>query len=199
MKKTAVERSLAALVQKGSVTKKEYGKTKLFLLTQSSIELPDPEEAAQIDDRLKQLGKELEECQGQLSAYSQKENALRATLTLEEAKTKCENLSNVLAEKQKKLEALGDPSKLISNEDKLQVEKNYYDARNAWKKRKRIVKNIVDQISEAMAKKPKELVEQIGIETDEEVNIDIAQFPEIQNPSKPHRLPLRPIKRLRQQ
>lgn len=197
VKKTAVERSLASLVAKGTVRKKEYGKTKLFLLSQKNIELPDEEETKAIEDELKTLTAELQSVTAEVADFRSQEAALRAKLTVDEATKQCEDLEKEMEEKQAKLALLGDPSKLPTKEDKLEVEKEYFRMRMAWKKRKRIVKNIVDQVSEAMNKKPKELAEMIGIETDEEVKVDIADFPEIADPTKAKLSARRPVKRQR--
>lgn len=45
-----------------------------------------------------------------------------------------------------------------------------------WRKRKRMCNDIVDQVLENVNKKPKELMEEMGIETDADVGVDIKTF-----------------------
>lgn len=197
VKKSGVERSLASLVQKGVVTKKEYGKTKLFIQAQADIELPDEETTRAEEEEIKSLQKSIADIGSELSEARAKEVDMRSQLTMDEAREQCEGLEKEVERKSEKLNALGDPSELPTKEDKLKVEVEYYRMRMAWKKRKRVVKNIVDTISEAMQKKPKELIDMIGIEADEEVGVNIADFPEIPDPSKAPRGAGRAVKRQR--
>lgn len=200
VKKTAVERSLASLVEKGTVSKKEYGKAKIFILAQDKIELPDPEEVKQLDEEIKSLTDDLSQATERVNAHRTKLSALKKEYTLEEAKARNAQLAAELTEKDAKRNALGDGSKLTSKEDKLKLEQNYYDTKLLWKRYKRIVKDIAGHIGEATGKKNSELFEDMAVETDESVNIKISDFPDIQNPSKSRRVanPKRAIKRQRQ-
>lgn len=200
VKKTAVERSLASLVEKGLVKKKEYGKAKIFILAQDKIELPDPEEVTRLDEELKSMLAEVSDLTERNDNLQSTVNMLKSQYTLEQAKVQDEKLTNVLAEKDAKRADLGDGSKLMTTEDKLKLEKDYYNVRALWKKYKRIVTDIVNQIGEATGKKNSELFEDMGIETDESVNIKISDFPDIQNPLKANRFgnTKRAIKRQRQ-
>lgn len=200
VKKTAVERSLASLVEKGLVKKKEYGKAKIFILSQDKIELPDPEEVTRLDEELKSMVAEVSDLTERNDNLQSTVNMLRSQYTLEQAKVQDEKLTDDLAEKDAKRADLGDGSKLMTTEDKLKLEKDYYNVRALWKKYKRIVTDIVNQIGEATGKKNSELFEDMGIETDESVNIKISDFPDIPNPLKANRFgnTKRAIKRQRQ-
>ncbi len=56
--------------------------------------------------------------------------------------------------------------------DKERVEKRLLDARTAWKRRKRLFTDAWATISEALPGKPKELLEEMGVETDEKALVD---------------------------
>lgn len=200
VKKTAVERSLASLVEKGSVSKKEYGKAKIFILRQDKIDLPDPEEVSRLDAEVNTLTAELTDVTERNENLQSALTALKQEYTLDQAKARDGHLADELARKEEKRSTLGDGSKLMTKEDKLKLENDYYNIRALWKKYMRIVTEIVNQIGEAMGKKNSELFEDMGIETDESVNIKISDFPDIQNPMKVRRLanPNRAIKRQRQ-
>lgn len=55
LKKAAVDRATAALVARGAVTLKEYGKAKVFIADQAGIALPTAAERAELDRRLAEL------------------------------------------------------------------------------------------------------------------------------------------------
>lgn len=200
VKKAAVERSLASLVEKGTVTKKEYGKAKIFILAQDKLELPDPEEVTALEHEMQTLTTQLDEISQRVKLKHEKANALRQQYTLDDAMERDESLRQELQRKESKLKCLGDGSKLITKEDKAKIELNYYNLRSLWKKYKRTVTEITNQIGEAMGKKNAVLIEEIGIESDESVGVKIADFPEIANPLKPKRPAMhgRTIKRQRQ-
>mmetsp|Transcript_45672 Transcript_45672/g.177827 ORF Transcript_45672/g.177827 Transcript_45672/m.177827 type:complete len:101 (+) Transcript_45672:569-871(+) len=58
------------------------------------------------------------------------------------------------------------------------------DKQKEWTSRKRTAKDILDGISEGGGKKPKELVEEIGLEMDEKQDSALAQLPAIDEPNK---------------
>lgn len=200
VKKTAVERSLASLIEKGLVKKKEYGKAKIFILAQDKIELPDPDEVKRLDEELKAMITELSDVKERNENLQATVDLLKGQYTLEQARTRDTDLTDELAGKEQKRAELGDGSKLMTTEDKLKLEKDYYNVRGLWKRYRRIVTDIVNQIGEATGKKNSELFEDMGVETDESVNIKISDFPDIQNPLKAKRFgnANRAIKRQRQ-
>lgn len=200
VKKTGVERSLASLVSKEKVVKKEYGKAKIFIIRQDTIQVPDEQEMKSIDDDIKNLTLELDQTTTRTDKLKDELGALKNQLTLEQAKERDAKLQKELSKKEAKRQSLGDGSKLMSKEDKFKMEQTYYNLRSLWKKYKRIINDVTDQIGEATGKKNKELYEEMCIETDEDMDIKISDFPEIQNPSKVRRLSTnnRPFKRHRQ-
>lgn len=187
VKKTAVERSLASLVEQGIVTKKEYGKAKIFILAQDKIQLPDPDEVKELDDEIKSLATDLQQAEDRVAAQRAHLASLKAEYTLEGARERSEQLEKDIKQKEEKRALLGDGSKLMSKEDKLKLEQTYYNTKTMWKKYKRIVKDIAGHIGEATGKKDKELFEEMDVDTDEAVNVKISDFPDIQNPSKKQR------------
>lgn len=184
IKKTAAERSLASLVEKKLVTKKEYGKAKIFIAAQELINIPSQEEVDELDAEIKKLQEELSSVSGQVDELSKNANRLRSELTLEEAKEKAAELNEAIEAKEKKIRSLGDGSTLMSKEDKQKLELSYYHARSLWKKYRRIVTDITDAVGEASGKKRSELFEELAIESDEAANVKLGDFPEIANPAK---------------
>lgn len=184
VKKTAVERSLASLVEKKTVTKKEYGKAKIFILAQQHIALPDPDEVARLETELVAHAKELEDTTTRVSAMKERLANLGGQLTTDDAKEKVSALEKQLESKSKKREALGDGSALVTADEKHKLELSYYTMKSLWKKYRRIVKDITDMVGEATGQKAKMLHEEMDLETDEEAGVSPNDFPDIENPAK---------------
>lgn len=190
VKKAGTERSLAALVSKGTVTKKEFGKVNLFILAQSQLELPDPEQQKAVDEDIADLSARLSELNDSLSELRGKVAQLNSTLSAEEAREEIQRLDAVVEAKESKLAKLGDGSSLLTKEEKMKVEFAYFTLLSAWKKRKKMAKNIADIIGESSGMKPRAFYDEVGVETDEEVNVNMVDFPDIQNPKKTARRPV---------
>lgn len=199
VKKTAVERSLASLVSKGTITKKEYGKAKIFIVSQVSFVPPDADELRHLDEQLADTTARLATLQERVGEMEAVLADLKQQLTFAEATARSELLADEMRAKEAKLDTLGDGSTLVTKEEKVRWEMEYYKVRNLWKKYKSLITDITDQISEATGQKPSELHEQMGIETDESVDIQISHFPDIRNPLKSTRTTssTRVVKRLR--
>lgn len=72
-----------------------------------------------------------------------------------------------------RLEALRGGAKLATKEDKDRAKKAFDDARIAWRKRKRMCKDILDTLSEGMGKRIAELKEEFGLEFDEDAGVKL--------------------------
>lgn len=184
MKKTGAERALASLLAKGTVTKKEYGKINIFLLSQSTIQLPDEAEKQNVDNEIKDLNAQVQALDDQINQLNMHVAELRSVRTLSEAIAENNKLEEEIAVKEEKLSKLGDSSNLLTKEEKLEVETSYFKYLSAWKQRKKIVKNIADIICESSGMKTKEFFSEVEIELDEDANCNLNDFPDIQDPCK---------------
>ena len=63
---------------------------------------------------------------------------------------------------------------VISKEEKQKITLEHSKSTKEWRKRKRIVMGILDAIMEGWPKSKKELYDEIGIETDEDVGIKLS-------------------------
>jgi len=64
-----------------------------------------------------------------------------------------------------RLKTLTKDVKLISKEEQNEIEKSLAYNKQEWKKRKKMFRDVWDIITENMQKNPKELMEELGIET----------------------------------
>lgn len=187
VKKAGAERALASLLAKGTVTKKEYGKINIFLLAQSTILLPDTAEMETVDAEVKDLTAKIHSLDEELAGLNSHVAELQSVRTLSEAIEENKKIDAEIAAKEAKLAMLGDGSALLTKEQKFEVESAYYQLLTAWKKRKKIVKNISDVIGESSGMKTQDFYEEVGVELDEDSHCTMEDFPDIPDPSKPAR------------
>lgn len=93
-----------------------------------------------------------------------------STLTLTEARDRKNELQESVSRLESKLSQLSQNAKPISQADRDKVEKDYETAVKAFRSRKRICTDILDSILENYPKKKSVLVEEIGLELDDEKN-----------------------------
>ncbi|XP_785677.3 homologous-pairing protein 2 homolog [Strongylocentrotus purpuratus] len=79
------------------------------------------------------------------------------------------------AKKQSRVTQVKSAGSHVSVEQKKAIYENHQTNIKAWKKRKRMAMDILDAILEGYPKSKKQLVEEVGVETDEECNVKIPQ------------------------
>lgn len=93
-----------------------------------------------------------------------------STMTLKEARDRRNELQESVKHLESKLSELSQNSKPISQIDRDKVEKDYEMAVKTYRSRKRMCTDILDSILENYPKKKSVLVEEIGLELDDENN-----------------------------
>lgn len=171
VKKTAAAKALEALADRGPLTLKEYGKQKVYFPNQDQFEVPDAAVLKELDDEVVQLTREVADLTEQVGAVDRANKDLDNELTDEQVDAEVAKLEEAIQAGEGKLERLRTGAKPLSAEERASVDKNLGVAQTAWRKRKRICMDAVSQISEGTGKKPKLLVDEMGIEVDEEVGV----------------------------
>uniref|UniRef100_A0A6T6AXK2 Homologous-pairing protein 2 winged helix domain-containing protein n=1 Tax=Compsopogon caeruleus TaxID=31354 RepID=A0A6T6AXK2_9RHOD len=125
VKKTACERALASLVEGGKVVCKEYGKAKLYLFRQDNIDVPDGDSLAEMDREIAEKVGQTKELAARCGEEEGEVNALKSTLSEEEAAQRRKSLAESVERLNTKLQALGDISNLVSREEKQREDAKY--------------------------------------------------------------------------
>eukprot|EP01098_Paradermamoeba_levis_P005720 TRINITY_DN2398_c0_g1_i1.p1 TRINITY_DN2398_c0_g1~~TRINITY_DN2398_c0_g1_i1.p1 ORF type:complete len:228 (-),score=66.07 TRINITY_DN2398_c0_g1_i1:135-818(-) len=166
--KKQAETVLDALVKKGKITEKEFGKTKIYWSNQQELPDVDKEGLAKLEDQIEEL-KELkqtlaEEVKNKTAEYK-KVAAAPKTAELDEQIQLLEKENQELSTR---LAALQKGTKMVSPESRAKVKKAHEAALTAYKKRKRMCMEMINQIQEVNDKSLKALMEDVGLETDED-------------------------------
>ena len=167
--KTETQRIMDALADKGTLTKKAFGKALVYWYDQASLPAYSPEQLATCRAELKAMKETAAQLDQNLASRAAELNALK----LEPTDTA---LTEVLAASSDELEQLearrraaeatsgSSSSARAQNPDKLQAE--FKKIRGVWGKRKRIVKEFLGKVADVTCSKEKVLAEEMGLELD---------------------------------
>lgn len=169
--KTAVQKSLDVLVEKGKVKEKVYGKQKVYSVFQET-KLSNEE----VTKMLLELDGKINDTSDKLSIVEQElrisETALRTLLstpTTEKASEEERLLRERVGKLKEKLQIISQNTVAVSKDDFDKTKKTLELNEKTWRKRKTLCMNIINSILENYPKPKKALLEDIGIETDESV------------------------------
>lgn len=98
-------------------------------------------------------------------------NQLLSSLTTEKAKEEKEKLTKTVDTLKNKLTELSQNTVPISNTERNEIKKEHEKFVKEYRKRKRLCMDIINAIMESYPKSKKLLMEEIGMETDEDVNM----------------------------
>lgn len=161
----------------GQIKSKLYGKFKLYWPDQAQYGEVGQADMDAWTAKAKELEVQLAELQARKKALQAQVSALSSELTAEELEAQLlENREAVttLTARVEKLEGAGVP--LVTPEERAAVKQSLERYRKLWAERKRMVMDVVDGMADGLEKRPREVCDMIGIETDENVGVNIKDF-----------------------
>eukprot|EP00941_MAST-03F_sp_MAST-3F-sp1_P004770 g4770.t1 len=175
--KPTMKSTLAALTEDGKVVSKPYGKQVVFFPNQSNFAVASTEDLAEYDTKLKQLEEELAAANRSVREANNRRASLAAEPTDDELEKQLNSLREEVTRQDEELESVQGPEapKVDPNARNV-LEAKVMKYVKLWKKRKRIAKDVMLDLCEGMNIKMNKLAEQIGVETDEEVKLDVKTF-----------------------
>ncbi|KAG0413146.1 hypothetical protein HPB47_009720 [Ixodes persulcatus] len=169
--KTAVVRALEQLAQDNKIKEKTYGKQKIYFADQD--EFPDVAESelAAMDQETNALGERLQEASRQLQARESLLSSLSNSLTTEQV---AEKIKQTIEERDKlvaRLDKLTSNTSFVEPKVRDKIYKDKETAVKEWRRRKRMANDMLDAILEGYPKGKKALLEETGVETDEDAKV----------------------------
>uniref|UniRef100_A0A0A9EVW0 Leucine zipper with capping helix domain-containing protein n=1 Tax=Arundo donax TaxID=35708 RepID=A0A0A9EVW0_ARUDO len=122
------------------------------------------------------LQEELVEQKKAVSEVESEVRGLQSNLTLAEIKSKEAKLQSEVQEMEEKINKLRSGVILVKPEDKKIIEDSFSEKVNQWRKRKRMFKELWDNITENNPKDQKGFKEELGIEYDEDVGVNLQSY-----------------------
>ena len=164
--KTAVVKILTNLAERGEISAKAYGKQWVYVARQDLLPVPSSEELNAIDDEINQLKDSLQKEKEQLKVVQSKLNLINSSLTTEELHKRISCLEVEVSEMHERLVPLERGTVKVDPVERARIEKQYEVANKAWKQRKKLCNDIIGMLTESISKKPREFIEELGLEVD---------------------------------
>eukprot|EP00667_Euglena_gracilis_P015737 EG_transcript_16379 len=172
IKKATAEKALAALHAAGKITCKDLKKQKVYMARQEDFEVPDADEVARMETGIKSLTEEVAMLERETKALASTLQQLQTQMSDEDLAKDIRAKSQAAAEMEAKLQSLRQGTVLVDEARKAKAVAQYEHYRAAWRTRKRMAKDIIDAVC-GDAKRPKDLMEELGIETDEQLQVTL--------------------------
>jgi len=168
--KSAVDRALDRLVNENKIFVKLYGKQKIYCAVQREAAAEDDDGKEMLDEELSKAEEALRLVERRYRQSEMEIKTLRSTVSTAEAERKVAETERTVSELGARLDGLRQQSAgrdAVSEEDVKRVKKEYEKAMGEYRKRKRMCTDVLDSILEEYPKRKKDLLDEIGIETDE--------------------------------
>lgn len=176
MSKSKVLSILIELVSENRVIEKNCGKQKIYCIAQnSSLPLKDvSNQVFELERQNTSLALQLKDVEKEFQKHSAQLKEFENVLIKKEVIEKKQILEEEVVKLQTELDSYGGIT--IDLEKKKTIERNYTDIAKEYLKRKRLCTDMVDAIYENYPKTKKHLLQEIGIETDEDANFQFKKL-----------------------
>lgn len=162
---------------RGAISAKTYGKFKLYWADQGQYSDTTSADVASLQATVESQRELLAAAKSKRRELEATASSLSSALTAEQLAEQLSALRASTAAAREKLARLtGAGTKLVTPAERSAAVATLDRYRKAWAERKRIVCDVVDSMSEGLGRKPKVLMADIGIETDEDAKVNIKDF-----------------------
>ncbi|KAF9373201.1 hypothetical protein CPB97_000723 [Podila verticillata] len=169
--KTDCQKVVNSLVENDLVTSKLYGKQSIYVVRQDTIDTASPEQLAAVDREIAELQNKIGDRKTHNKQLSSELNLLSSAMTTEQITEKLNTLAAKNEKASRNLELLRSGSKLVTPEAKQKVVKEMEYHRKLWRDRRRVFKEMFQQVTDNMPGKPKDLLEELDIEMNDPIDI----------------------------
>ena len=178
--KAAAEKQLLELAASGHVVLKENGKSKIFWLNQEDMDAPSEAELRQLDSDISRVTAEKRTMNERLASLKASVSAHAKMRSLEELRAEEKHLRDSLWKSEAQLSSKqgnsGDVPPMSDKESE-QVGNFYRKSLKEYKRRRSTCLEILQNLSENLGKPVKQLMEEWGLEGDEDHGVSVSSFP----------------------
>nr|CAH8874320.1 unnamed protein product [Trichobilharzia regenti] len=171
--KTAISKALDELASESLIKEKAYGKQKVYVYDQTKLPSFDESEIKKMEAECANLSSLLAEEQKKLKNAADELKKVTSDLTKEEAEAELIQVNDQLNKIKAEVNTLKSNGPRITESDLKSISEGHNKVINEWRKRKRIAMNIIDAVAEGYPSSKKQLMSDIGIETDEDCGAKI--------------------------
>ncbi|KAI0337259.1 Tat binding protein 1-interacting [Trametopsis cervina] len=146
--KTATQKIMVSLAEKGELVQKTYGKTTFFVANQANLEDMPAEKLKALEDEFKTIEQTNQTLSSQIKAINADLARLRATPTDDQLKAELVEIADLVKTSSAHLEPLRSGASLVSAEDMNQLDAEWTRWRAEWVKRKKTFNAYVHLVSQ---------------------------------------------------
>ena len=173
LSKTLVQKALDTLTAEGSIKEKVYGKSKIYFVDQSKVQIMKDEEIKGMQTEIDKYSLQYNEACKEVKKLESKMSVLKKQMSMKEIEEESKSVEKEVTDLTERLKTLKETVKGIDPQDNQRTKQERTKLVVEWKKRKRIVNDALDMILEGYPASKKKLMEEIGIETDEDCDTKI--------------------------
>ncbi|KAF9268748.1 TBPIP-domain-containing protein [Marasmius fiardii PR-910] len=141
--KTATQKILVALAEKGELIQKTYGKTTFFVANQSKIDTLPSDQIAVVETEYKKIDEENRQLAAQVKASGVELARLKNTPSDDDLNTQMSETRDAIEKRLALLQPLRSGTKLVSAENLAQVDADWMKWRAEWIRRRKIFMSCV--------------------------------------------------------
>ncbi|THU89388.1 TBPIP-domain-containing protein, partial [Dendrothele bispora CBS 962.96] len=176
--KTATQKILVSLAEKGELVQKTYGKVTFFVANQSKIETLPPEKISALEAEYKKEEEVNKAITVQIKTLSNELSKIKSTPTNDEIGNQIDELGATIAKRNQVLAPLRSGASLVSAEDIAQIDADWNKWRTEWVMRKKVFKSLWDIATDSLPPQDASiLAEDLGIEYDTPEHIALEKGP----------------------
>ncbi|XP_051570926.1 homologous-pairing protein 2 homolog [Myxocyprinus asiaticus] len=166
--KTAVVKAMEQLAQEGKIREKVYGKQKIYFADQSQFADVSDAELKEMDSRITEINTQVQTISQSSRQLDTELKELNSSLTTAEMKAQIRELQAECSGYRERLNKIKTATNHVTPEEREKVYKERELYVKEWRKRKRLVSDMVGAILEGYPKSKKQFLEEAGVETDED-------------------------------
>ncbi|TFK62250.1 TBPIP-domain-containing protein [Pluteus cervinus] len=176
--KTATQKILVALAEKGELVQKTYGKTTFFVANQANVPTLPAEEITSLKEELKAVEEENRLLAAEVKTSAAELAKMKSSPTDAELAVEIARVTQVIKQAEGRLKTLQSGTPLVSEKELSQIDTDWTKWRTEWIRRKKIFTIFWDMVTDALPpQEAKCLAEDLGIEFDTQEHAALERGP----------------------
>ncbi|KAJ3757019.1 TBPIP-domain-containing protein [Lentinula raphanica] len=165
--KTATQKILVALAEKGELVQKNYGKTTFFVVNQTKIDTLSPEKISALEEDFKKLDDENKALALQIKTATTELSKIRNLPSDSELEEQLASIEDAVVKRTSLLQPLRSGAPPVSSEEVAQIDTDWLKWREEWIRRKKIFNTLWALATDSLPPQDAAILsEDLGIEED---------------------------------
>ncbi|KAG8237066.1 hypothetical protein J437_LFUL005173 [Ladona fulva] len=175
--KSAIQKALDSLVAEDHVIEKTYGKQKVYAYNQTRESANfDANSSSDIDGDIERINSEVSKLEKEIKESEAKLSMVRASLTTADAERELSKITSEVERLRGELKDIKSNPETVSSAEREKIISTHAKYVKEWRTRKNQCMQMVLTILENLPKNKVSFMQELGMETDEDVNVSISDM-----------------------